>query len=252
MKYVFKAVYNNSQELYSILEPITQLISYNVNIKIRESGISIQEIDLDHEVSVDIFLDSKEFIQYSLTGEYDFGIDINDLCDILKMSDNKVEFLILKNKLRVKIYKGNREINYIFKHKEYNNDNINPPDINYNVSINMSIEELNYIISEMLVGCRHTSNIVFDISNKSICIRSDSKYKQRRNFLYDKKNVKLYPIEESFVMSYNIQLLSCLVSNIKKLNSGIYENVSLYISDKTPLKLEFANNRNIKLEYHIF
>lgn len=260
MSLIFRAIYGYPENLLQIISNLKNIAPV-INLHITRNGIYICEISKDNAVCINIFIDRDDFINYIYDSKENviFGISTNNFYNILKsISSNETiilgltksrkykkgsKIITMPQKLIIETYNGLWETSMSLKYIKHPVEEKGPDDIDYDLEIEMDLDNLKLIIEKMSVS--NAKNITFDINNNGLFLNTKTEYSNIKIKLEPRNNIKFYTTNKYFKILFNLSKIKEIV------NSNYYEKVVLSISENYPLKIGFSINIDSNIDYHL-
>ncbi len=222
------------KEISDIIGSITN----EAKFEFEPDGLHIRAIDSARIAMVDLFVESKNFIQYDVSEKTDLPMDMEKLRGVIKLGSNSDEVTLVPTSGKIKFSMGNLSKSIALL--EYGN--INPPKL-------PSVNPENYIVfpkSQFEKGLKAAADVrdsvrfILTPEGFTISSKSDSEDAEMKIDSEHYKEIKSNgEIKSSYPSEYLIKIMKSI---------GTAENLKLAFNNDYPLviELEFAQSSGEK------
>lgn len=220
------------------LETIAPLIQ-ETNVRFKEEGIFIKAIDKTQIILVDFSIKKKAFDSYNIEPNL-FGLNILELKQMISRAFEKDQLILDMKPLHLDItLKGNIERNFNLPYIDLSEQEINTPNIKYDVSLKVNAGLLKEIIKDVdLVA----TTAVFKIEEGVFIIEAfGERGKIKTKVLNAKQKIK-----KNFAAKYSLSFL-------KNITRAIENDVDIEIkfSEDSPLYIEYSIDENVNVKFYL-
>jgi len=220
------------------LEVISPLIQ-ETNVRFKDEGIFIKAIDKTQIILVDFVIKKKVFDTYSIEPNL-VGLNINELKQMISRAFEKDHLILDLKPLHLDItLKGNIERNFNLPYMDISEQEINTPDIKYDVSLKVNAGLLKEIIKDVdLVA----TTAIFKIEEDKFVIEA---YGDRGKIKTKVQTVK-QKSKKTIAAKYSLSFLKNITKAID--NDAVIE---IKFSEDSPLYLEYSIDENINIKFYL-
>jgi proliferating cell nuclear antigen len=220
------------------LENITPLIQ-ETNVRFKDDGIYIKAIDKTQILLVDFYISKKAFDTYSIDPAL-VGLNILELQNMVSRSfdQDKLELNLKEQNIEV-FLNGKIERKFQLPYLDLSESEINLPNLNYDVTINMNAGLLKEIIKDVsLIG----STIIFKIQDNKFIIESIGEKGQIKTTIPEIKPKSKKNIAVKFSLSF--------LKNITK--SMDNDSVLLIkLAEDIPIYIEYSLSKDCNIKFYL-
>jgi len=244
---MFEARLDQADFLKKVIEAIKDLVQ-DCNFDCNDRGIALQAMDNSHVALVSMVMTADSFSPFRCDRNIALGLNLNSLSKIMRAAQGN-EMLVLKAEdnpdvvsLRFESPVADRVSEYEIKLMDIDQDHLGIPDTEYKATVTMPSTEFQRItrdllsLSESVLIEVDKDSIKFDcegeIGKGSISIR-------RHTDLEDEQNNVSIQMTDPVALTFSLKYLANFCRA-----TGLAGQVTLSLSDETPLRVEykFANN----------
>lgn len=214
----------NTNLLTKSLETITPLIQ-ETNVRFKDEGIYIKAIDKTQILLVDFFMSKKAFDTYAVEPSL-VGLNILELKNMLSRSfgEDKLQLNLKDQGLDVYLL-GKIERKFYLSFLDLSEQNINLPEIRYEVEFNIAAGLLKEILTDINLVA---STIIFKINDGKLIIEATG---EKGNIKTTLPEIKVKS-KKNFSAKFSLSFLRNIVKsmdNDKVLLIKLAEDVPIYI-----------------------
>jgi proliferating cell nuclear antigen len=214
----------NTNLLTKSLETITPLIQ-ETNVRFKDEGIYIKAIDKTQILLVDFFMSKKAFDTYAVEPSL-VGLNILELKNMLSRSfgEDKLQLNLKDQGLDVYLL-GKIERKFYLSFLDISEQNINLPEIRYEVEFNIAAGLLKEILTDINLVA---STIIFKINDGKLIIEATG---EKGNIKTTLPEIKVKS-KKNFSAKFSLSFLRNIVKsmdNDKVLLIKLAEDVPIYI-----------------------
>lgn len=214
----------NTNLLTKSLETITPLIQ-ETNVRFRDEGIYIKAIDKTQILLVDFFMSKKAFDTYAVEPSL-VGLNIQELKNMLSRSfgEDKLQLNLKEQGLDIQLL-GKLERKFYMSFLDLSEQDINLPEIRYEVEFNITAGLLKEILTDINLVA---STIIFKITDGKLIIEATG---EKGNIKTTLPEIKV-KAKKNFSAKFSLSFLRNIVKsmdNDKELLIKLAEDVPIYI-----------------------
>lgn len=214
----------NTNLLTKSLETITPLIQ-ETNVRFRDEGIYIKAIDKTQILLVDFFMSKKAFDTYVVEPSL-VGLNIQELKNMLSRSfgEDKLQLNLKEQGLDIQLL-GKIERKFYMSFLDLSEQDINLPEIRYEVEFNITAGLLKEILTDINLVA---STIIFKINDGKLMIEATG---EKGNIKTTLPEIKVKS-KKNFSAKFSLSFLRNIVKsmdNDKELLIKLAEDVPIYI-----------------------
>ena len=214
----------NTNLLTKSLETITPLIQ-ETNVRFKDEGIYIKAIDKTQILLVDFFMSKKAFDTYVVEPSL-VGLNIQELKNMLSRSfgEDKLQLNLKEQGLDIQLL-GKIERKFYMSFLDLSEQDINLPEIRYEVEFNINAGLLKEILTDINLVA---STIIFKINDGKLIIEAKG---EKGNIKTTLPEIKL-KTKKNFSAKFSLSFLKNIVKsmdNDKVLLIKLAEDVPIYI-----------------------
>ena len=259
---MFKAVHNDPKQLHAIFDSFSGLLT-DFNIRIRNDGMYINELDSSHVCMIMMELNKDEFSEYTYTKDLQLGIHLRSLVALLKVGRNctSIELCVTDEDTLDIIFMTSYDTKeYSLKLMDLDTTELEPKSMDYLCEFDISPNIYNEIIESSLVtGTDALKAKISDERLQFICSGDMGNLTQSfdRGEMEDKKKLVIKNKTGSVIKiphpkcnSYSLHSCSgdfeseFSIRNLElfKKATGLVDKVSINISPSVPLRVDLMIN----------
>jgi proliferating cell nuclear antigen len=220
------------------LETIVPLIQ-ETNIRFKEEGLFIKAVDKTQIILVDFFMKKKAFDSYNIEPNL-VGLNVLELKQMISRAFEKDHLILDLKPLHLDIIlKGNIERNFNIPYLDLSEQEINTPNIKYEVSLKVNAGLIKEIIKDVdLVA----TTITFKIEDGVFVIEA---FGDKGKIKTKVQNLKQKP-KKNIAAKYSLSFL-------KNITKAIENDVDIEIkfSEDSPLYIEYSIDENVNVKFYL-
>jgi proliferating cell nuclear antigen len=228
----------NTSLLRKSLETISPLIQ-ETNVRFNEKGIYIKAIDKTQIILVDFYINKKAFDSYVVEPNL-IGINIFELKQMISRAFEKDHLTLDLKSLSMDIrLSGSIDRNFNLPYIDLSEQDINLPNISYNVSLKVNAGLLKEILKDVdLVA----STVIFKVEDNKFIIEAVGE----KGKIKSKVQTISKKISKNIAAKYSLSFL-------KNITKAIDNNADLILkfSEDAPLYIEYSIDENTCIKFYL-
>jgi proliferating cell nuclear antigen len=228
----------NTNLLTKSLETITPLIQ-ETNVRFRDEGIYIKAIDKTQILLVDFFMSKKAFDTYAVEPSL-VGLNIQELKNMLSRSfgEDKLQLNLKEQGLDIQLL-GKLERKFYMSFLDLSEQDINLPEIRYEVEFNINAGLLKEILTDINLVA---STIIFKINDGKLIIEATG---EKGNIKTTLPEIKVKS-KKNFSAKFSLSFLRNIVKSMDN-----EKELLIKLAEDVPIYLEYTLSKDCIIKFYL-
>jgi len=228
----------NTNLLTKSLETITPLIQ-ETNVRFKDEGIYIKAIDKTQILLVDFFMSKKAFDTYVVEPSL-VGLNIQELKNMLSRSfgEDKLQLNLKEQGLDIQLL-GKIERKFYMSFLDLSEQDINLPEIRYEVEFNINAGLLKEILTDINLVA---STIIFKINDGKLIIEATG---EKGNIKTTLPEIKVKS-KKNFSAKFSLSFLRNIVKSMDN-----EKELLIKLAEDVPIYLEYTLSKDCIIKFYL-